>query len=59
MFNSEKIKPVAIAIIELQLSEGKSVSQSVGRSAGRPASQPVENSVINWWKGLRLIQRHF
>ena len=37
--NSEKIKPVALAIIELRLSEG--ISQSVSQSL----SQSVENSV--------------
>ena len=37
--NSEKIKPVALAVIDLRLSEG--ISQSVGQSV----SQSVENSV--------------
>ena len=39
MSNSEKIKPVALAVIELRLSEG--ISQSVTYSV----SQSVENSV--------------
>jgi len=33
MLNSEEIKPVALAIIELRLSEG--ISQSVGRSVSQ------------------------
>ena len=37
MLNSEEIKPVAIAIIELRLSEG--ISQSVGRSVSQSVSQ--------------------
>ena len=37
--NSEKIKPVALAVIELQLSEG--ISQSITQLL----SQSVENSV--------------
>ena len=37
--NSEKIKPVALAVIELRLSEG--ISQSVSQLL----SQSVENSV--------------
>ena len=47
----EEIKPLAIAIIELRLSEGisqsvsRSVGRLVGRSVGRSASQSVENSV--------------
>jgi len=49
-FNSEEIKPVAIAIIKLHVSEGisRSVSQSVSQSASQPvsqsASQPVSQS---------------
>ena len=39
MLNSEKIKPIALADIELRLSEG--ISQSVTQ----PVSQSVENSV--------------
>ena len=37
MLNSEEIKPVAIAIIELRLSEGisKGVSQSVSQSVSQ------------------------
>ena len=39
MLNSEEIKPVALAIIELCLSEG--ISQSVGRSVGRSVGWSV------------------
>ena len=35
--DGEEIKPLALAIIELHLSEG--ISQSVGRSVGRSVSQ--------------------
>ena len=54
-FNSEEIKPVAIAIIKLHVSEGisRSVSQSVSQSASQPvsqsASQPVSQSVSIVW----------
>ena len=41
--NSEKIKPVALPIIELHLSEG--ISQSVSQSVGRSVSQSVTQSV--------------
>ena len=43
MLNTEEIKPVAIAIIELRLSEGisQSVNQSVGQLVGRSVSQSV------------------
>jgi len=39
MLNSEEIKPVALAIIELRLSEG--ISQSVGQSVDWSVSQSV------------------
>ena len=39
MLNSEKIKPVALVVIELRLSEG--ISQSVTQSV----TQSVENSI--------------
>ena len=42
--NSEKIKPVALAVFELRLSE-TSVSQSVSQSVTYLLSQSVENSV--------------
>ena len=41
--NSEKIKPVALAVIELRLSEG--ISQSVTYSVSQLLTQSVENSV--------------
>ena len=44
MLNSEEIKPVALAIIELHLTEG--ISQSVGRSVGRSVGQSVSQPVI-------------
>jgi len=54
MLISEEIEPVAIAIIELRLSEG--ISQSVSRSVGRLVSQSAKNSVekfknfiLSWW----------
>ena len=40
MLNSEEIKPVAIAIIELRLSEG--ISQSVMQSVSQSAEKCVE-----------------
>jgi len=40
MLNSEEIKPVAIAIIKLHLSEG--ISQSVSQSVGQSAEKSVE-----------------
>ena len=43
MSNSEKIKPVSLAVIELHLSEG--ISQSVGWSVGQSVSQSVGQSV--------------
>ena len=43
MSNSEKLKPVALAVIKLRLSEG--TSQSVTQSASQSVSQLVENSV--------------
>jgi len=43
MLNSEEIKPVAIAIIELCLSEG--ISQSVSQSVSNSITQSVEKSV--------------
>ena len=39
----EKIKPVALAVIKLRLSEG--ISQSVSQSVSQILSQSVENSV--------------
>ena len=65
---SEKIKPVALAIIKLRLSEG--ISQSVGRSGDWPASQSVSQSVENsdfiaiYWivlkelLGMVILTRH-
>jgi len=43
MLNSEKIKPIALAIVELCESEGisQSVSQSVSQSGSQPASQLI------------------
>ena len=41
--NSEKIKPIALAVIELRLSEG--ISQSVSQLLIYLVSQSVENSV--------------
>ena len=41
--NSEKIKPIALAVIELRLSEG--TSQSVSQLLTYLLSQSVENSV--------------
>ena len=41
--NSEKIKSVALAVIELRLSEG--ISQSVTYSVSQLLTQSVENSV--------------
>ena len=41
--NSEKIKPVALAIVELRLSEGN--SQSVSYLLTYLLSQSVENSI--------------
>ena len=41
MSNSETIKPVALAVIELRLSEGIDISQLLSQSV----SQPLENSV--------------
>ena len=43
MLNSEKIKPVALAIITLCLSEG--ISQSVTQSVSYLVSQSVENFI--------------
>ena len=45
--NSEKIKPVALAVIELRLSEGisQSVTQSVSYSVSQLLSQSAENSI--------------
>ena len=45
--NSEKIKPVALTIVELRLSEGisRSVRQSVSQSVTYLLSQSLENSV--------------
>ena len=43
MLISEEIKPVAMAIIELHLSEGISIQDS--QSVSQSASQSVENSV--------------
>ena len=40
--SSEKIEPVALAIIELCLSEG--ISQSGSQSVSQSASQSLENS---------------
>ena len=47
MSNSEKIKPVALAVTELCLSEGISqlLSQSVTQSVSQLLSQSVENSI--------------
>ena len=41
--NSEKMKPVALAVIELCLSEG--IRQSVSQSGSQSVSQSVENSI--------------
>ena len=41
--NSEKIKPVALAVIELHLFEG--ISQSVTQIVSQLLSQSVENSI--------------
>ena len=40
--NSEKIKPIALAVIELRLPEGGRASWRAGRQAGR---QTVQNSI--------------
>ena len=40
--NSEEIKPIALAVIELCLSEG--ISQIVGQSVSKIVSQAVEKS---------------
>ena len=42
MLNSEKIKPVALANIDLHLSEG--ISQAVCQASSQSGSQSVENS---------------
>jgi len=52
-FNSEKkIKHIALAIVQLRLSEGirvsQSVSQLVSQSVSQPASQPASQSVSQW-----------
>ena len=44
MLNSEEIKPVALAIIKLRLSEG--ISQSVSRSVGWLVSQLVSRNSV-------------
>ena len=49
MSTSEKIKPVALAIIELYLSEGRQAGRRAGGRAGGQAGrqagrQPLENS---------------
>ena len=43
MLSSEEIKPVALAIIELRLSEG--ISRSVGQSVGQSVSPSVRPSI--------------
>ena len=43
MLNSEEIKPIALAVIELRLSEG--VSQIVSPICSQSDSQSVEKSV--------------
>jgi len=68
MLNSEEIKPVAIAIIELRLSER--ISKGVSRSVSRSVSQSVIQKKVqlnteflklhnNFWNGLGMICRHF
>ena len=42
--NSERIKPVALAVIELYLCLSEGISQSVRWLVGRSVSQSVENS---------------
>ena len=44
MSNSERIKPIALAIIELRFSE--SISQSVGRSVGQSVSSLGKPSLL-------------
>ena len=46
MLNSEEIKPVALAIIELHLSEGS--SKSVGGQVGKSVGWWVGKSVGGW-----------
>ena len=63
MLNSEKIKPVALAVIESCLSEGssQSVSLSVSQAGRQVGRQAVENSskqkrnkiLCTYWKGFR------
>ena len=59
MLNSEEIKPVAIAIIKLRLSEriSQSVSQSVDQSVRRKFNliQNFQNFVKAFWNGLGMI----
>ena len=65
MLNSEEIKPVAIAIIELRLFEGISqwVSRSVSPSVGQSVSQSVSQQknllnrkfITTLCNGLELI----
>jgi len=45
--DSEKIKPVALVVIELRLSEGirQLVSQSIGRSVSQSDGQSINQSV--------------
>ena len=45
--NSEKIKPVSLAVIELRLSEGisQSVKQSVSQAVRQSVSQAVSQSL--------------
>ena len=45
--NSEKIKPVVLAVIKLRLSEG--ISQSVSQSVSYLLTKSVENSVENFF----------
>jgi len=47
---SEEVKPLAIASIELCLSEGisKGVSQSVSQSVSRSVGRSVSQSVSQW-----------
>ena len=47
MLNSEKIKPIALVVIELCLFEGigRSVGRSVSRLVGRSVSRSVGQSV--------------
>ena len=43
MLNTEKIKPIALAVLKLHLSED--ISQSVSQLLGQLLGQSVENSI--------------